>query len=131
MYIRFITQFKNEEDKQETGVFQAAAFLKLNKLTFQYDIENLEKTLKWFSQNLDRPNKFSNSKSKNPADVALSWFKSSAKEHLKQMYAPKEILERYGMQVEVVKRLKPGYIVYEDDYQVSTIPHRADKNKVK
>ena len=130
MYLRFITQFKNETGEYESGVFQASEFLRLNSNTFNYDKESLTRIKYWFSANLDRPDRFSKSKSKNPHNNALSWFKDSATEHLKRMYEIKEILERYEIQVEVVKRENPGYIIYEDDYQVTTIPHRADKNKV-
>lgn len=130
MYLRFITQFKNEHDKKETGIFQALEFLRLSAHTFDYDKEHLKKIKEWFNINLDRPDRFSKSKSKNTANVSLSWFKSSATEHLQIMYQMKEILERYDIRVEVIKRENPGYIIYEDNYQVSTIPHRADKNKV-
>jgi hypothetical protein len=130
MYLRFITEFKNDNKEIVTGVFQAAGFLRENIHTFDYDKERLEKIKKWFNNNLAAPNKFSKSKSKNPANVSLSWFKSSAIEHLKWMYEMKEIIGRYDIHVEVIKRENPGYIVYEDEYQISTIPHRADKNKV-
>ncbi len=130
MYIRFITRFKNEKNQLETGIFSAAEFLRVGDLIFEYDKKNLEQLVKWFSLNLKKPDRLSNSTRKNPANVSLSWFKSSATEHLKQMYAIKEILEKYEMQVDVIKRTNPGYIIYEDDFQISTIPHRADKNKV-
>lgn len=130
MYIRFITQFRNEKDQIETGMFSAAEFLRVGDLLFEYDKKNLEQIIKWFSLNLKKPDRLSNSTRKNPANVSLSWFKSSATAHLNQMHALKEILERYEMRVDIIKRTRPGYIVYEDDHQVSTIPYREDKNKV-
>ena len=130
MYIRFITQFRNEKDQIETGMFSAAEFLRVGDLLFEYDKKNLEQIIKWFSLNLKKPDRLSKSTRKNPANVSLSWFKSSATAHLNQMHALKEILERYEMRVDIIKRTRPGYIVYEDDHQVSTIPYREDKNKV-
>ena len=46
------------------------------------------------------------------------------------MYAMSQILERYGIISSVVRRLDPGYIVYEDDIQVAAIPYREDRGKV-
>jgi hypothetical protein len=131
MFIRFVTQFQNERGEMETGVFQASAFLRGNIHTFDHDKAQLKELAKWFGANLDAPDRFSRSKSKTPANVSLSWFKSSATGHLQKMYELKEVLERYEMVIEVVMRENPGYIVYEDEYQVSTIPHKADRNKVK
>ena len=69
---------------------------------------------------LNAPTRFSNAKRKNAANVSLSWFKSTATLHLQKMYEMKEIIERYGIVVTVIKRKNAGYIVYEDEYQVST-----------
>ncbi len=41
----------------------------------------------WFSENLDRPDRFSNSSSKGyyrRSTKGLSWFKASAKEHIRK-----------------------------------------------
>lgn len=46
------------------------------------------------------------------------------------MYEVSRILEKYGIIVSVVKREDPGYIVYEDEYQVAAIPYREDRDKV-
>lgn len=35
------------------------------------------------------------------------------------------------MEVTVIKRARPGYIIYEDNFQVATFPYKMDKNLVK
>ena len=47
------------------------------------------------------------------------------------MYEMIQILDKYKIEVTVIKRKNPGYIVYEDEYQVSTLPHRKDKHLAK
>jgi hypothetical protein len=46
------------------------------------------------------------------------------------MYWLKEILERYDLVVDVVKSDNPGYIVYEDEYQVAAITYGKEIQKV-
>ena len=131
MFIRFITEFRNDENEIQTGVFHASAFLCRSEIIYDYDKKLLMEIGSWFSYNLDKPDKFSKSKGKNVPKVSFSWFKSTAINHLKRMYEMKEILEKYDIIVTIIKRENPGYIVYEDDYQISTLPHGKDKNLVK
>jgi hypothetical protein len=49
----------------------------------------------------------------------LSWFKYSAKEHIKKIQEFIEIAELYDIIIERVASKNPGYIVFEDEYQVS------------
>ncbi len=41
-----------------------------------------------------------------------------------------EILEKYDLIVERLISKNPGYIVYEDEYQVSAVPFKANRYKV-
>jgi len=84
----------------------------------------------WFNTYLEKPDRFSNAKNKNAAPVALSWFKDSAKEHIEKMYELKEILMKYELIIEIVAIKNPGYIVYEDEYQISAIPFKNDAKRV-
>jgi|GEM_PF-3923902 len=46
------------------------------------------------------------------------------------MYNLIPILESYDIHVELIKRDKPGYIIFEDDFQVVTLAHGKDKAQV-
>ena len=131
MFIRFIAEFKNEDDELEKGVFQAAGFIRQSHKTYDYDKNHLLELKDWFNQNLEKPNRFNKAKRKNGLNVSLSWFKSSATEHLQKMYEMKVILDKYEIEVTIIKRENPGYIIYEDEYQVSTLPHGKDKHIAK
>jgi len=131
MYLRFTTQFINPYNEPETGVFMALEYLREDHPTVQdEDVSKLKSLTAWFSQNLDKPTKFSNASNKNPASISLSWFKDSAKEHIQKIHELIEILERYDFIVERFASKNPGYVVYEDEYQVSAIPFKSDRNKV-
>jgi hypothetical protein len=47
------------------------------------------------------------------------------------MYEMKFVIEKYDIFVGVIKRENPGYIIFEDEVQVSTIPFKSDRNVVK
>lgn len=130
MFIRFTTRFMNEYGDIENGVFQAAAFVRRNPDIYDYDLEILEGIKDWFNNNLERPTKFSKSKRRNAEGVSLSWYKSSAKNHIQRMYDLKVVLEKYDIVVDVVKRENPGTIIYEDEIQVSALPFRTDRPDV-
>jgi hypothetical protein len=131
MFIRFITEFRNEFDEIKTGIFPAAAYLCRSHIVYDYDKKHLIEIRDWFDVKLEAPDRFSKSKRKNAAKVSLSWFKSSALAHLKKMYEMAGIIEKYDIFITVIKIENPGYIIYEDEFQVSTLPHKKDKNLVK
>jgi len=52
----------------------------------------------------------------------VCWFKPSATNHIAKVREISFILEENGVLVRVLKTHKPGYIVYEDHYQVVAEP---------
>ena len=82
MFIRFTTEFKNEYDEIETGVFRAAAYIQQRNIAvYDYDKKQINEIINWFNQYLNAPTRFSNANRKNAANVSLSWFKSTATLH--------------------------------------------------
>lgn len=131
MYLRFTTQFVNPYGELETGIFMALRFLRDDhSATKDEDVRKLKQLSVWFDKNLDKPTRFSNASNKNPANISLSWFKDSAKEHIQKVHKLVEILEQYDFVVERVASKNPGYVVFEDEFQISAIPFKADRNKV-
>ncbi len=130
MYLRFITEFINEWGERETGVFQALRVLIESDEVFEYDRQRLVEIRTWFDEELERPTRFNKHANKHKANVAISWFKDSASSHLKFMYDLIPIYDTYGIRIEVIKKENPGYTIYEDDFQVVTIPHGKDKSQV-
>jgi hypothetical protein len=130
VYVRFITSFVNEAGEIETGIFNALAFIRDHSLTIDDDVNKLTVLMKWFNRYLAKPDRFSNSGNKNPAAIALSWFKDTAKTDIQKIFDLKEILLKYEIVIEMVTSKKPGYIVYEDKHQVSAIPFKSDRKQV-
>ncbi len=130
MYIRFITQFINEDREAETGIFQALRHIRDNSLTHNDDVHKLKVLTGWFNVNLDKPTRFSNAGNKSPAAISLSWFKDIAKEHLLKINELIEILEKYDLIVERLTTKNPGYIVFQDEYQISAVPFKTDRKRV-
>ena len=130
MYLRFITEFKNEWGEQDTGVFQALGYLIRSEQVFEYDRQRLNEIREWFNCELDRPKRFNKHSNKNKANVAISWYKDTAIQHLKHMYDLVPIFETYGIRIDIIKKKNPGYKVFEDDFQIVTIPLGKDKSEV-
>ena len=85
MYLRFTTQFIDPAGELKTGIFMAIRYLQEDySMTEDDDIKKLKELTAWFDRNLEKPTRLSNGSSKLNANVSLSWFKSSAKKHIKK-----------------------------------------------
>ena len=56
------------------------------------------------------------------ATRGIAWFRDSAAECILRMHRIKDVLEKHGHQVNVLRETRVGYIVYEDDFQVIAEP---------
>ncbi len=130
MYIRFITSFMNSYGERESGIFQALGFLRRHDDTRHEDVEKLLELRDWFDIHLESPSKFTKRQKQSETGTALGWYRNTAKEHIAKMYELSQVLEKYGIIVSVVRRKDPGYIVYEDDIQVTALVYREDRKEV-
>jgi hypothetical protein len=122
-YVRFVLGHDHPDSGARAGLFTIAYALKRNQATPAYQVARLAAVLDWFNDNLDRPKRFSRSTSKAAAWRAtrgVSWFKASACEHIAKMHEMAEIIEDLGHYTDVVKCARPGFIVYEDEFQIVT-----------
>ncbi len=53
---------------------------------------------------------------------AISWFKDTATEHLRRIRDVCAILEHHDVRVRMITTDRPGYILYEDEFQVAAEP---------
>lgn len=107
------------------GFFVPAYALQANSDLDTFSLAELEELLAWFRQNLKVPPRFNLTKSKNHSrreTKGLSWFKSTAGQHLDKAFELAELLTRHGIAVEVLKAVRIGYVIYEDDHQVVAEP---------
>lgn len=122
MYIRFVVTNLDEDSGRRQGVFQALVDAREDGKLYEYEIERLKEIHAWFNENLEKPAAFSRSSRPHAMNKAISWFKDSAAEHIARMRELVSILEAHGVAVDIIRTERPGYVVYEDEYQVTAEP---------
>ena len=124
MYVRFVTGEIDQESEREVGLFIAIGTLRDAGKLLTYEREHHDAIRRWFDQNLEKPKRFTNSKPPyyRKKSKAISWFKDSANEHISKIWELAAILQAHGVHVRILKTDRPGYIVYEDEYQVTAEP---------
>jgi len=119
-YIRFVVGRKDEDSHVEQGIFQAAALaIEWHNITGA-DADELNKLRAWFSENLEKPTSFGRDKLR----LGICWFKTGSTEHISRIWEMVRILERNAIYVKKIRTDKPGYIIYEDEWQLVAEPFR-------
>ncbi len=119
-YVRFQGLELNCGTSNKRGIFQLAYELKHASSTAHYDDQQLRKNLTWLETHLQVPSVLE----KGTHYRAICWFKDAAHEPLKRIWAIKFLLQEYGRTVDLIATRKPGYILYEDGWQIVAQPFR-------
>jgi hypothetical protein len=128
--VRFVLLRSHPDTGVEDGIFSIAYQLRDKTLAPVHDRELLEGLLSWFSVNLQIPERFNRTKSKGyyrKKTAGVSWLKPTAFEHIAKMRALVAVIEKNGHHVSQVTTDRPGYVVFEDDYQIVAEPFRGEK----
>jgi len=123
MYIRFIIQALDRESGKRQGFFQAMSDLEYEGVLLPHEQEVYNDIYNWFRKNLKKPTTLSKSSKPHAKNMALSWFKDSAKQHISKMRDLAYILESHDVQTEMIRTEKLGYVVYEDQFQITAEPY--------
>jgi hypothetical protein len=119
-YIRFAIDLKDEESNVGLGIFHAAGrAVRLGYVTGA-DADELWEIRVWFSNNLGRPTSFG----RDTLHLGICWFKTGAEEYISRIWEMVRILERNGVYVKKIRTDRPGYLVYEDEWQIVAEPFR-------
>ncbi len=123
-YIRFVTRRVDPDSQREEGVFQAAHRLCREGNLSDLESARLTELLDWFKVNLKAPTRLTSAKPPhhNKKNRAICWFKGDAILYLSNIWEIVRLLEHHGLFVQMIKTNRPGYIVYEDDYQIAAEP---------
>lgn len=119
-FIRFVIPNQDPSSQQKQGVFMAFSELIDEKSLYQWELDAHNDAQNWFRDNLLVPDV----QSKYEKPFAISWFKSTASEHIKKMRQLTEILTAHEYDVEQLVTTRPGKIVYEDRFQIAAIPFK-------
>jgi hypothetical protein len=122
MYIRFVIQKNDEDSGRRQGIFMAISDLHYSGRLLPHEQTAYDDIYNWFRKHLKKPRRFTRSSKPHAKSVAIGWFKDNAQEHIAKMFELSQILEAHGVMVEVIRTDRPGYIVYEDPYQVAAEP---------
>ena len=122
MFIRFVTGNYDRRSGRRQGVFHAGNHLLGTTFITASDIEKLREAFDWFNSNLPHPTRFSLSARPHRKAQALSWFRPTAVDHIARMHDYTRILNDNGLLTEMLNTRRPGYVVYEDDYQIVAYP---------
>jgi hypothetical protein len=119
-YVRFVIGRKDEDSSVEQGIFQAAALaLEWQNITGA-DADELNELRAWFSENLEKPTSFGRDKLR----LGICWFKTDATKYISRIWEMVRILEHNGIYVKKIRTDKPGYVIYEDEWQLVAEPFR-------
>ncbi len=120
MYLRFVTTRIDQDSHKPQGVFAASyALLDSGDLT-RDEWEHLRAIIIWFNANLPTPPKEFDSRR------AIFWFKSSAKENIRNVWELIHVLREHSYHVEVHKCRRLGNILWEDDFQAAAFPSELE-----
>ncbi len=122
MYVRFVIDRDDEGSGELQGLFQAVYDLRYEGRLSCEEEAAAKKIFKWFGKNLPGSKRFSRSSKRHAKAVAISWFKPTAEDCIKRMQELSSILYAHDIPTRVNKTRRPGYVVYEDEYQVVAQP---------
>lgn len=124
MFVRFVTLGRDEDSHCLEGVFRAAFRFRDEGRLGKDDAGRFEALRRWFNVRLPVPARFSRSRGRQAGRRAVCWFKDDALEHLGRVRELAALLERHGVPTRKLRSVRPGYVVYEDDFQVAAVPFR-------
>lgn len=119
--VRFITHLIDADSRVKEGIFVAAYKLRDEGDIPPYQREELRSDLQWFNEHLPLPPPLSHGGN----ERAISWFKSQSKECISRVWSVVHILEENGIPITKITTEDPGYVIYEDEFQVVAWPSGA------
>jgi hypothetical protein len=123
--VRFITPLVDADSKVKEGIFVAACRLRDQGDIPSYQRVELRSDLQWFNEHLPLPPPLSGRGN----ERAISWFKSQSKECISRVWSVVHILEESGIAITKITTEDPGYIIYQDEFQVVAWPSGATFKK--
>ncbi len=122
-YVRFVC-FRIVAGKRRTrlGIFQAIQFAEDNDASPSWSLNEIRDLSEWFRHNLPAPPMAGRNHAPDQ-NSPISWYKSAAKDHIHRSYQLKDALKACGVHIDVITTSSPGFITYEDEYQIFATPH--------
>lgn len=122
MFIRFVTDHLDEDTGIPSGVFTVAYEILDGSDIDDYYRTEVRKTLDWFVSNLPVPARLKRSGKLNQPGRGICWFKSEATECIANIRYLVHLVREQDIIVREVMTDTPGYMLYEDDFQIVAEP---------
>ena len=125
MFLRFVTERRPDHGARREGIFQAAYAARRDAETPGYHHIRFIELLAWFNDDRDEPDRFNLGSRKTghrSQTTGLSWFRPEASKHVETAFELCSVLNELGYPITVLKTLLPGFILYEDRYQIVAEP---------
>ena len=126
MYVRFVTTRQHPDTGVQMGIFQTNRLMPAHGQVAEWDEQRLSELEDWFNAHLEKPERVARSRRPNGHHAAISWFKSTAVEHIARARKLAALLEQYRVPTLMLTTDRPGYVVYEDEFQIAAEPFRGD-----
>src|SRR5260370_41651285 len=130
MYVRFITYQLDPQCQHPLGIFQGGDEIVEAGLIAGADLERLEELFAWFNRCLMIPTRLSRPARPHWQNRAVCWFKPHATRYIRKAREIVAILERNGAYTAMLTSKTPGYVTYEDNYQIAAVPFRDEARRV-
>lgn len=118
MYLRLVITRRDEKSSRKLGVFQPAYGLLDGGMLPESEHEDLADLLDWFERYLPLPDR------SKLEPRSIFWFRPDAHWLIRKIWGIVDILRRNDFHVELLKTARPGYIRYQDPFQVAATPFR-------
>lgn len=128
-YVRFANSSRLASHDGVAGVFRAAHLLEEHGALAEHERVWLAESDRWFAEHLRAPTQLALRGGYRQPKIALCWFKDTAQEHLLWIRSLVALLKEHGVVVRECGSAQPGYIVYEDEYQVAAVPFGAARRR--
>jgi hypothetical protein len=122
MFVRFVIRGIDGNSGRRQGVFKTAYRLRRSGELPRELHEDLEIALNWFDENLKAPDRFTRGERRHAKGMAISWFKDSAVDCVRQLRTICRVLDEHGIPTEMLTSTRPGYVVFEDQQQIAAVP---------
>jgi len=120
--LRFVTEDRHEPFGHRSGIVQKAYNVRDDAETAEHLQKALSTELEWLKLNMCTPSKFTRSAGHRKDEVAISWVKSEAREHVDCLRRIENLLKSTRVPTHCLRTSRPGFVVYEDDVQVVAEP---------
>jgi hypothetical protein len=130
MFVRFVVAERDIQSQQQNGIFQACSDLRDAELLDASTEAWAHQILVWFGAHLPQPDRLAWSSRPNAPERGISWFRTSATEHVLRARELASLLELCGVQTKLLRTDRPCYVLYEDEWQVVALPF-ADRERAR